>query len=141
MINESNSQVLENLYSLPIPLSLMILPFLISLLHRYQFMLISIYLVTVFDWNYIYCLSTTIKFFKLLECNSILLPMFGLIIGEIVGKINLYQKLFLKLILDIFNCNYFTIIATITYDSNNLASNIFGIYIYQVLILHLQYSS
>lgn len=135
MINESNSQVLENLYSLPIPLSLMILPFfLISLLHRYQFMLISIYLVTlsfligIISVVYLQRLS----FSNFLNVIQFFLPMFGLIIGEIVGKINLYQKLFFKnLYLISLIVIILQLLLTITYGSNNLVSNIFGIYIYQ----------
>ena len=135
IINQNNLPILEDLYSLPIPLSLMIMPLLlVSLLHLYQYRLVSIYVFTLSFLTGILSIVylQRLTFSNFLNIIQFFLPMFGLIIGEIIGKVMTYKKLFFKnLYLISVIVIFLQIILTLIQGNDRLVSNVFGFHIYQ----------
>ena len=104
ILNEVNNHlIMENFYSLPIPLSLVIIPILVlSLMQVYKYKLVSIYsisisfLVGILSMIYLQRLT----FSNFLNIIQFFLPMIAIIAGEISGRFRIINKFF-------FDCIFF----------------------------------
>lgn len=132
---ENNHRILENFYSLPIPLSLIIIPVLVlSLMQIYKYKLVSIYsisisfLIGILSMIYLQRLT----FSNFLNIIQFFLPMIAIIAGEISGRIRLISKVFFK---NFFYLSFIIIslqiLFTLILQNQMIPSNLFGIHIYQ----------
>ena len=109
---------MENFYSLPIPLSLVIIPILVlSLMQVYKYKLVSIYsisisfLVGILSMIYLQRLT----FSNFLNIIQFFLPMIAIIAGEISGRFRIINKVFLKIFLFIIDNSFITSFHSINY--------------------------
>ncbi len=132
---ENNHLILENFYSLPIPLSLAIIPVLVlSLMQVYKYKLVSIYsisisfLIGILSMIYLQRLT----FSNFLNIIQFFLPMIAVIAGEISGRFRVIRKVFFR---NFFYLSFIIVslqvLLALIMQNHIIPSNLFGIYIYQ----------
>lgn len=136
ILNQDNKYlILENFYSLPIPLSLAIIPILVlSLMQVNKSKLISIYSISVSFLigilSVIYLQRLT--FSNFLNIIQFFLPMIAIIAGEITGRFKLISKIFFK---NFFYLSFLIVslqvLLVLILQNQVITPNLFGFYIYQ----------
>lgn len=134
LFNSLDIDMVNHIYSLPIPISIFVLPIVIlALLSKIKFQIYSIYFfifsffISVFSLLFMQRLT----FLNVLNLVQFFLPMSALICGEVVGKLENYKNNFLKYLFYISSTiilfDIFRMIILI-YKNINLDLGIFAIY-------------